>query len=139
RHAVKQECGKIPTDEEIWKSIRDKDITRTIRDFFWRVLHKSYKCGSYWRNIPTYEQWATCNTCNVDETMEHILVECCAPGKNKIWQSCRNLWEKTLPDITISLLLGYNLVEFKNAKRKKMHEAGRLFKILVSESAHMDY
>ncbi|KAJ7508391.1 hypothetical protein B0H11DRAFT_1692858, partial [Mycena galericulata] len=94
RYAVKEQSGKTPSDEEIWKSIRNKDITRTIRDFYWRCLHQSYKCGTYWLNLPTYEHRAKCPTCQVDETMEHILVECSAPGRELVWSLCRELWEK---------------------------------------------
>ncbi|KAJ7266816.1 hypothetical protein C8J57DRAFT_976327, partial [Mycena rebaudengoi] len=141
-YAVKYQCGKTPTDEQIWKSIRntDIDITCTIRDFLWRCLHQSYKCGTYWRNISTYEHWGICPTCQVDETMEHLLLECNTPGQELIWQSSRQLWEKKhkkLPDMTIGPNLGCSLAEFKNSRGKKNHAAGRLFRILISKSAHI--
>ncbi|KAJ7429747.1 hypothetical protein B0H11DRAFT_2211913 [Mycena galericulata] len=140
RYAVKEQSGKTPSDEEIWKSIRNKDITRTIRDFYWRCLHQSYKCGTYWLNLPTYEHRAKCPTCQVDETMEHILVECSAPGRELVWSLCRELWEKKhkkMPKLTLGMILGCGLAQFKNRKGKIMDEARRLFMILVSESAYM--
>ncbi|KAJ7933194.1 hypothetical protein B0H13DRAFT_1856482 [Mycena leptocephala] len=82
RYAVQDQCGKIPTDEDIWKSIRHKDIDRRVCNFLWRSLHQSYKCGPYWRNIPTFEHWAVCSTCDVDETMEHVMFECSAPDNS---------------------------------------------------------
>jgi len=48
RHAVENLSGKIPADADIWISIRNPDITRSIRVFLWKVLHKTQKCGSYW-------------------------------------------------------------------------------------------
>ncbi|KAJ7127522.1 ribonuclease H-like protein [Mycena crocata] len=140
RYAVKDQCGKTPSDEQIWKSIRDKDITRTIRDFLWRGLHQSYKCGTYWHNIPGYEHWGICHTCQVDETLEHILLECSAPGQDLIWKLARELWEKKhrkLPTISLGMIFGCGLAEFKDTKGKEIKEADRLFKIIISESAHM--
>ncbi|KAJ7815790.1 ribonuclease H-like protein [Mycena olivaceomarginata] len=140
RFAVQELTGKLPTDEEIWFSIRDKDITNTIRDFLWKCLHQGYKCGTHWRNIPGYEQWATCTSCQVDDTMEHILLECNAPGQSVIWKVCKDLWLKKhphFPILKIGTILGCSLAEFKNSKGKLDREASRLFRILVTESAYL--
>jgi ribonuclease HI len=140
RYAIQAQCGKTLSDEDIWKSIRHKDIGRKIRNFLWRGLHETYKCGNYWRNIPTFEHWAICPVCNVDETMEHILLECNAPGQKLIWNLCRELWKMKfpeMPDLCIGLIFGCGLAEIKNSKGKKMMEANRLFKILVTESAFL--
>ncbi|KAJ7262351.1 hypothetical protein C8J57DRAFT_1436409 [Mycena rebaudengoi] len=95
RHAMKDQCGKTPTDEQLWK-----------------CLHQSYECGTYWQNIPTYEHWGICPTC---QEKKH----------------------KKLLDMTIGLILGCGHTEFKNSKGKKNRAAGRLFRILISESAHI--
>ncbi|KAJ7829455.1 hypothetical protein B0H13DRAFT_1465810, partial [Mycena leptocephala] len=47
RYAIQAQCGKTPTDEDIWRSIRHKDIGRKIRNFLWKSLHQTYKCGKY--------------------------------------------------------------------------------------------
>jgi hypothetical protein len=44
---------------------------------------------------------------------------------------------KKMPDMTLGLILGCALAEFKYSKGKKSEEAGRLFRILVSESAYL--
>ncbi|KAJ7836570.1 hypothetical protein B0H14DRAFT_2589633 [Mycena olivaceomarginata] len=51
----KRSAEKTPTDEDIWRSIRHKDIGRKAHNFLWKALLQTFKCGSYWRNIPTYE------------------------------------------------------------------------------------
>ncbi|KAJ6528953.1 hypothetical protein B0H19DRAFT_1214591 [Mycena capillaripes] len=132
RYAIKDQCGResAPSDEHIWNSIRDKDISRSIRDYFW----------THWLKIPGYEQWATCHNCNVDESMEHILVECPASGQDLIWHLCGQIWEKKhqrMPKMTLGLILGCGLAEFKDSKGKNMQHASRLFRIIVSESAHL--
>ncbi|KAJ7860650.1 hypothetical protein B0H13DRAFT_2237362 [Mycena leptocephala] len=140
RYAVKAQCGKVPMDEDIWQSIRHKDIDRRVRNFLWRSMHQSYKCGTYWRNIPSFEHWAVCPVCDVEETIEHILFECNAPGQELIWNLCRELWEKkynTMPNMSFGLVLGCGFAEFRNSKGKKMAQANRFFKIIVSESAFL--
>jgi ribonuclease HI len=110
RYAVRAQCNIVPTDEMIWRSIRNKDISRNIRDFLWRCLHDSYKCGVYWRNIPGFEQFATCHFCGADENVEHVLVECADdPARISIWDLCTQLWEmkhQKMSALSIGLILG---------------------------------
>jgi ribonuclease HI len=42
-----------------------------------------------------------------------------------------------MPNLSIGLVLGCGLAEFKNPKGKKLAEASRLFEIIVSESAFL--
>ncbi|KAJ7093650.1 hypothetical protein C8R43DRAFT_908052 [Mycena crocata] len=103
-------------------------------------IHQTFKCGPYWRNIPTYEHWAVCPICDADETMEHTLLECNAPGQQIIWKLCRQLWEmkhSRMPDLSVGLIFGCGLAEFKNSNGKNSTEANRLFKIIISESAFL--
>ncbi|KAJ7923686.1 hypothetical protein B0H13DRAFT_2400978 [Mycena leptocephala] len=140
RYSIEAQCGKIPTDEDIWKSIRHKDIDRKIRNFLWKAMHQTFKCGGYWRNIPNYEQWAVCPVCNVDDSLEHALLECTAPGQEIIWELCKRLWEMkhaNMPNLSMGLVLGCALTEFKNPQGKPSNEANRLFRIIVSESAFL--
>ncbi|KAJ7826941.1 hypothetical protein B0H13DRAFT_2241062 [Mycena leptocephala] len=137
-YAIQALCGKTPTDTDIWKSTRHKDIGRKMRNFLWKALHQTYKCGNYWRNIPVFEHWAICPVCNVDETMEHVLLEYSAPGQNLIWNLCRQLWEMKypkMPDLSIGLILWRGLTESKNSKGKKQAEANRL---MSRTSIHSD-
>ncbi|KAJ7430777.1 hypothetical protein FB451DRAFT_1038724 [Mycena latifolia] len=140
RHAAKNLSGRAPIDSQIWLSIRHQDITRTTRDFMWRCLHQAYKLGDYWRNIPTYEQRATCPNCQVDETMEHILLECSAPGQEILWKLARELWEMKgyqWPEMNYGSVFACALVDVRNQAGKRDEGANRLFRILISETAHL--
>ncbi|KAG1848868.1 hypothetical protein F4604DRAFT_1687575 [Suillus subluteus] len=76
-HAVQELNGSPPTPEIIWKSIRDKDIPRSIRGFLWKCLHNVYKIGDHWSKIlPNFENRSKCGLCGEEEMMEHIIFEC---------------------------------------------------------------
>ncbi|KAJ7670106.1 ribonuclease H-like protein [Mycena polygramma] len=140
RYAVNDQCGKTPQNEDIWKSIRDRDIDRRVRNFLWKSMHQSYKCGEYWRSITNFEQLAVCHSCNVDDSLEHSLVECSAPGQEIIWSLCMKLWNmkhREMPTMSIGLIMGCGLTRFKDSKGKNFPGANRLFKIIVSESAYL--
>ncbi|KAF8209876.1 hypothetical protein K438DRAFT_1488797, partial [Mycena galopus ATCC 62051] len=92
RHAARNLSGKTPTDNEIWRSIQNQDLSRTTRVFLWKCMHQAFKIGDRWRNIPTFEHWAICQHCQVDKTMEHILIDCEAPGRAKLWDLAKELW-----------------------------------------------
>ncbi|KAJ7727176.1 hypothetical protein B0H14DRAFT_2410275, partial [Mycena olivaceomarginata] len=93
RAKAEELAGRTPTDSEIWKSLLHLDITRTTRDFLWKCMHQPYKLGEYWRSIPSYEHYAPCHHCQVDNSLEHILIECSAPGKEILWGLAQKLWE----------------------------------------------
>jgi hypothetical protein len=141
RHAVKTISGKTPTDATIWHSIRNKDISRNIRVFLWKTLHKTQKCGEYWLNIPGFEHRLNCPTCRVDESMTHILTDCAVPGQKEIWKLVSTLWSKKhdyWPRIrNIGAITGCGLANFKDDKGKQMDGANRLYRILISESAFL--
>lgn len=140
RHAVHELTGKYPSDSQIWTSIRNRDLTRSIREFLWRCLHKSYKCGEYWNNIPNYEHRAICRPCDTVESIEHILLECEAPGQKVIWELVQELWLKKYdewPKLGLGTILGCGLSDFKGRQKKRLEGKNRLFMILISESAHL--
>ncbi|KAJ3762358.1 hypothetical protein EV360DRAFT_4963, partial [Lentinula raphanica] len=91
---VAEITGTVPSETLIWKSIRHKDISRRIQFFLWMAMHDAYKVGTYWDQIPGYEQRANCQHCRVPETLEHILLECECPGQNEIWEAAGELWRK---------------------------------------------
>ncbi|KAJ7883248.1 hypothetical protein B0H13DRAFT_2538339 [Mycena leptocephala] len=140
RHAAKALSGQTPTDKEIWKSLNHKDISRTTSAYLWRGMHQAYKIGEHWRNIPTFEHWAECRHCEVDDSMEHILIECEAPGRETLWNLARELWEMTghdWPEINLGSIFACGLAHFKTARGKPDRGADRLFRILISETAHL--
>src|SRR6266700_4064581 len=88
---LSEHSGKEPNDELIWSSIHNKDLSQRARAFIWKVIHDAYKCGKYWRNIPECETRATCQVCDAEETLEHILVACKASGQEVIWKLVEEL------------------------------------------------
>ena len=86
RHAVGELTETLPDDPTIWRSIRNKAISRNIRAYLWLCMHDAHKCGEYWLDKRNYEQRAMCRTCDMYETMEHILTECSASGQQKVWE-----------------------------------------------------
>ncbi|KAJ7690568.1 RnaseH-domain-containing protein, partial [Mycena olivaceomarginata] len=139
RYAAARLSGKTPTDSKIWQAINHKDITRTTRAFLWRTLHQAYKIGEYWRNKPTFEHYAECRHCRVDDSMEHSLVECDAPGREQLWNLAKSLWEKKgyeWPEVSIGSILACGFSEAKSANGKKDRGADQLYRTLISETAH---
>jgi hypothetical protein len=141
RHAVKRVTGHLPTDATIWHSIRSKDITRTIRVFLWKVLHKAHKCGDYWLKIPEFEHRGNCPDCGVEDSMAHILTECNAPGQREIWDLTKKIWlikHNYWPKVdNLGIVIGCGLGKFLSKTGQRKLGAERLYRILMTESAHL--
>lgn len=65
--------------------MRDKALTKEVRNFLWKALHSAYKVGTYWEHIKNYEHRARCMECSTMETLEHILTECMYLGQEHAW------------------------------------------------------
>ncbi|KAF9234528.1 hypothetical protein BU15DRAFT_52534 [Melanogaster broomeanus] len=141
KYAVSDISGTTPTEPQIWNSLRDRDIPRAIRNFLWKVLHNAYKIGEYWQLMANYELRGSCHLCGETETMEHILLECDkSVAITTIWQLSKDLWQKretTWPTITFGTVMGSQLVMFRDGRNKKIEGKTRLFRILVTEAAHL--
>ena len=105
-------------------------------------MHNAYKCGKYWRNIPTCEERGLCQVCDrVEESMEHILTECRATSQAEIWKLAEELWllhslPWTMP--RFGTILGYGLAMYQSEEgNQKLTGANCLYAIIVSESAHL--
>jgi len=141
RYAVERTTKHLPTDATIWLSIRNKDITRTIRVFLWKVMHNAHKCGDYWLQIPDFEHQSKCSECNVEDSMTHILTECNAPGQKEVWNLSKNLWltkHNHWPKVdNLGVITGCSLAKFPNGKGQCKLGAEHLYCILMTESAHL--
>ncbi|KAF8214141.1 RnaseH-domain-containing protein [Mycena galopus ATCC 62051] len=141
-----------PPARKIWRATRDKEISRSIRFFLWMLIHDGYKVGKFWSHIPgfrdghgfftgflrvlcNHDHWGECPTChNTWETMEHILTECAEPGQNEIWDLASDMWRlKTGKELrpSIGQIMAAGATKVGNVGEK------RLYKILVTESAHL--
>jgi ribonuclease HI len=141
RHAVKRLTGHLPTDATIWHSIRSKDITRSIRVFLWKILHGTHKCGDFWLKITNFEHRSLCPECKVEDSMSHILTECNLPGRKEIWNLTEELWLKkhnSWPKVdNLGVIVGCTMAKFLTKTGQRRPGAERLYRILMTESAHL--
>jgi ribonuclease HI len=136
------EYDTAPTPETIWRSTRHKDLSKKSREFLWKCLHDAYKIGKYWSRIENYEQRGLCAHCDTEESMEHILTGCSAPGRERVWALANELWRKRSSSNTqiptnYGALLGCGLSNFKKGGDRPDKGRNRLFRIIVSESMYL--
>jgi hypothetical protein len=103
---VKDLDNSFPTDRDIWNSLQNKDLTRTVRVFIWKCLHNAHKIGKFWEKIPEHEHWSVCPNCGVEESMEHILLECNTPGQVEAWRVAKRVWQQKHERLTYGTILG---------------------------------
>jgi ribonuclease HI len=132
--AAADEEGKAPPKRAMWRATRHKDFSRSIRFFMWMLLHGGYKVGRHWEHIPGHEEKGECSPCDAIESMEHILTSCEVWGQKQVWDLASELWQKkTGQDLrpTLGEIMACGLI--------KRGDKGttRLFRIIVSESAHL--
>ncbi|KAF7789323.1 hypothetical protein EIP86_000267 [Pleurotus ostreatoroseus] len=132
--------SNLPTDRLLWKAARHSDFTFPVRIFLWKAVHGAHRVGDWWLRVPTYEHRGQCRTCGVTETMEHILTECSAPGQCEVWHLTRNLWERSgrewLP-LTFGTVIACGMALLTSAEGNPLPGPSRLYRILVSEAAHL--
>ncbi|KAG2337919.1 hypothetical protein BDR05DRAFT_978344 [Suillus weaverae] len=127
QYAVNELSSHTPTPPQIWNSIRNRDIPKSIRGFLWKSIHNAYKIGNFWEKIPNYEN-------RESENMEHILLDCDKSNTSRIiWAATKDLWlkrESSWPHIKFGTILG-------DEKGKKKEGMRCLFTILILKSTHL--
>jgi ribonuclease HI len=139
RDSIKYLRNKLVSDEEIWRSLRNKDFLPRTAQFLWRRMHNAHRIGKYWKHIPDCEERALCQECGELEDLEHILIHCRSSGPEIIWKAAEKLWcnkEPEWPEISLGGVLGCGLVNFKDERGKTKCGAQRLYRILISESVY---
>ncbi|KAI0686120.1 hypothetical protein C8T65DRAFT_712418 [Cerioporus squamosus] len=140
RDALYHEVKAMPTESMLWQGVRDKVMPRRMRDFWWKSLHNALRVGRFWTHIPNYEHRATCATCDSEESLEHILLECDAPGQAEVWE-CVNgsLRQARVPDFrkTLGVVLGAPALTIRELATKCSAGQQRLTRILLMEAVHM--
>jgi zinc-binding in reverse transcriptase len=140
---IKNIAGAVCPEKNLWKAIRHKDISRTARYFLWMSLHDAYMVGSNWLRpgfAPEYQERSECKICHKTESMEHILTECQAPGQAEIWALVEEMWLKrngTWPKPTLGVVLASAALKFRHRNHQKEVGDTRLYRILMSEAAHL--
>ena len=128
------------TERTLWYAIRARDVARNMRDFLWKAMHDALRIGKFWENIPGYENRATCAVCGEQETLEHILLECLAPGQSVVWELVRQaVGERSFPMIPLTLgaILGAPALSVAKMLGKKVPAVDRYFQMLILISAHL--
>ncbi|KAK0432570.1 hypothetical protein EV421DRAFT_2000587 [Armillaria borealis] len=118
--ATGERCEVEITVEQLWISIR-------------MLIHDGYVVGHHWRHINGCEDRVECQRCNTEESMDHILTKCDAPGQSEVWSLAQQLWkQKTGTELVITkgIIMSCS-VQPLNTYKKRFH------RILISESAHL--
>lgn len=139
QRAVETNFSVLPRSEAIWRAISKKTVSRSIRVFLWKTLHGAHKIGGFWKHIEGHEDRQRCGACGVEDTLDHILFQCRAPGSSVIWKAARDLWRKRRqewPVGTVADVVASTLATFKNGETLQSGD-NRLFGILVTESAFL--
>ncbi|KAJ7839757.1 hypothetical protein B0H13DRAFT_2239580 [Mycena leptocephala] len=84
----------------------------------------------WWLNIPECEERANCVHCGAEETLDHFLLQCPSPGQSEVQKLAEKLWTKKESN-------GSGLAVFKDDSGKPQPALVRLYKILMTELAHV--
>jgi len=143
KEEIKNISGTVCQEERLWKAIRHRDISRAARYFLWMCFHDAYMVGPNWLRpgfAPEYQERSECKVCHKIETMEHILTECEAPGQVEVWTLAEEMWSKrnnVWPKPTLGMILASAALKFPHRSREREIGDARLYRILMSESAHL--
>ncbi|KAF8224217.1 hypothetical protein L208DRAFT_1410646 [Tricholoma matsutake] len=130
QNEVEDATGKIPSEDQIWKAIQHKDFSRNLRYFLWMATHNAYRIGEYWLKEIFCEELQ--NRCD--------CTHCSSPGQKEVWELAKQMRaQKSLEwrQPWIGNIISCALTEFKNNDGKSPPGANRLWRILISKSAHL--
>ncbi|EJD40927.1 hypothetical protein AURDEDRAFT_25380, partial [Auricularia subglabra TFB-10046 SS5] len=87
KDAILDFYGKAPTTRQIWQDLKSVALTRQAREFLWKAIHGVHKTGGYFKNMKQpWAGYAMCPVCKVEESLEHILLQCTQSGHGKVWE-----------------------------------------------------
>ncbi|EJD39122.1 hypothetical protein AURDEDRAFT_24442, partial [Auricularia subglabra TFB-10046 SS5] len=140
KQSLRRLNGSTPTEDQIWRATRNRDISRNVQNFLWKGIHGAHKVGAYFRGMP--EPWASyekCPSCGVEESMEHIILSCADSSQNVIWELAEEFLEDRIqwskPEI--GTIWGCALAKPKNNWGQIDPGAEHAYRIVVSESAFL--
>lgn len=140
RWALKENNGNPPSDVNLWRSLKNKAITKETRAFLWKAMHNAFKIGEYWEKILHYKMCSKCHICDTMENMNHILTEYKATGQETIWELTRRLCKHRglqWTDLSLGLILGCSLAKLKHLNGSVTEAGSRMYQIVISESARL--
>jgi len=118
KNDIEEMTGTRPHDSQLWKGIKKIEQLR-VSDFLWKMMHGRIKCGSWFRNIPQWEEKQYC-PCGQVEEMEHILLTCKENKTEDLWKMIADIWNKMTetPFVkpTMGVILGIGSVTIRKKK-----------------------
>ena len=84
KRAQRETSPSPPISENVWKALKHKDLTKKAREFLWKCTHDAFKIGKFRDWIEGLGNRGICAWCGVTESVEHILTECTAPGREQV-------------------------------------------------------
>jgi len=139
---VKQETKVTLEEKNLWNGIRHRDLSHTTSVFLWMAMHDAYMVGANWLQpgfAPECQERSKGQKCHTIETMDHILTKCQANGQVQVWQLAQKLWSQkdgTNLATTLGTILANPSIMIKG-NRKTVNGANRLYRLIMSESAHL--
>ncbi|OSD00921.1 ribonuclease H-like protein [Trametes coccinea BRFM310] len=140
---LKRAYGVSNTSEAIWSGTRKRTMTREVAQFVWKAIHGAYMVGESWNKPgmpPDLRARATCKTCEVTESMEHILTECKAIGRalitdlvKRAWLGAGGEWKEP----TLGMALGMANPSIRTEKGERNSQMEALWTTMWSESVHL--
>ncbi|KIY44925.1 hypothetical protein FISHEDRAFT_6462, partial [Fistulina hepatica ATCC 64428] len=145
--AIETLTGRRPASEKIWRNLRNNDISKKCQELLYNAIHDIFFVGDKWLrdNMPIqYQARAFCQVhqCQqTEESMEHIVTTCAAPGQELIWSLTKQIWEmkgEAWPGKNYGLILGCMTIDFAKdeSREEKLRKAGvqRFFRIIATEA-----
>ncbi|EJD33855.1 hypothetical protein AURDEDRAFT_21946, partial [Auricularia subglabra TFB-10046 SS5] len=95
QEAIRDFSGVAPRENNIWTDLGREGLSRNTRNFLWKGIHGAHKVGEYFGKMPEpWRSYGRCRSCDVPESLEHILTQCPDSGQEIIWRLVAKLLEK---------------------------------------------
>ncbi|XP_006464002.1 hypothetical protein AGABI2DRAFT_75272 [Agaricus bisporus var. bisporus H97] len=140
---IEEKRGYKPTSQKIWHQLkRSKNCLRKHKEFIYKAIKGTYYIGNKWEHAGTDDMRtrALCQHCKTEESMDHILTKCKAPGRETVWKLASIIWKKKYRNWTnpnIGEILGIASTVERHEKGTTNIGKTRLFHILVSECSYL--
>ncbi|KAI9056335.1 hypothetical protein FKP32DRAFT_1585589 [Trametes sanguinea] len=143
KREIARVSGVSLSDEAIWKARRASIISKEYAQFIWKCIHDAFMVGHHWlkdRMPDELRERATCKKCGAVDTLQHILVDCDAVGRQTVMTLLKKLCQRaglTWTEPTWGLILGAHCVPSTQQPRRTSQAKGKLRAILWTESVHL--
>ncbi|XP_006457476.1 hypothetical protein AGABI2DRAFT_79803 [Agaricus bisporus var. bisporus H97] len=140
---IKESHGYTPIRRNIWHQLkRNKNCLRKHKEFLYKTIKGAYYVGKRWEHSESdhIRARARCHICETEESMDHILTKCRAPGQETVWKLGGEIWKKKYTDIftpKLGEILGIASITKRNDKGYTDIGKTRLFQILISECTYL--